>query len=68
MTNYFFEMKKTLSQVVYTASVFGIMLISISCAAQKNGGKAYYHEDLYSLRPKFEEPVDSVPVEVHKKS
>ncbi|MEJ0056194.1 MAG: SPOR domain-containing protein [Bacteroidota bacterium] len=53
--------------MVYTASVFGIMLISISCAAQKNGGKAYYHEDLYSLRPKFEEPVDSVPVEVHKK-
>ena len=60
-------MKRSLSHAVYTTSVLSILLLSISCAAQKNGGKSYYHEDLYSLRPKFPEPVDSIPVEVHKK-
>ena len=31
-----------------------------SCAAQKNSGRPYYHEDLYSLRAKFPDPVDTV--------
>ena len=34
-------------------SLFIILFISISCAAQKNN-KSYYHEDLHFLRPKFE--------------
>ncbi len=40
----------------------GILLMlmlgsSLSCLAQRT--KSYYHEDLYSLRPKIEEPGDS---------
>src|SRR4051812_15582529 len=37
-----------------------IMAMSISCAAQKNNSKSYYHEDLYQLRPKVEDVVDTV--------
>jgi cell division protein FtsN len=65
--DYFIDMRRSLNQAIYTTSVFMILLLSISCAAQKNGGKPYYHEDLYSLRPKFQEPVDSIPAEVHQK-
>ena len=41
----------------------GILLMfllgsSLSCLAQR--AKSYYHEDLYSLRPKIEEPGDSL--------
>ena len=42
--------------------LFVFLLLTIgSCAAQKNNGRSYYHEDLYYLRPKFPDPVDSVP-------
>ena len=42
--------------------LFVFLLLTIgSCAAQKNNGRSYYHEDLYYLRPKFLDPVDSVP-------
>jgi cell division protein FtsN len=38
-----------------------------SCLAQKSNGKPpYYHEDLYSLRPKLEEPVDTVQMNTHR--
>src|SRR6185295_16829729 len=36
------------------------MLLVLSCAAQKKDSKSYYHEDLYGLRPKFQEPIDTV--------
>ncbi len=36
-----------------------VMAMSISCAAQKNNSKSYYHEDLYQLRPKIEEVPDT---------
>ncbi len=49
-------------QTIIRNSAFVIVfLVALSCAAQKNSAKAYYHEDLYSLRPKFPEVVDSVP-------
>lgn len=37
-----------------------IIVAAFSCAAQKNNNRSYYHEDLYSLRPKFSEPLDTV--------
>jgi hypothetical protein len=38
-----------------------------SCLAQKSNGKpSYYHEDLYFLRPRFEEPVDTLEQVVHR--
>lgn len=42
--------------------VLSIFLVSVSsfCIAQKSNGRSYYHEDLYSLRPKFQEVVDTV--------
>jgi hypothetical protein len=36
-----------------------IVTLSVSCVAQKNN-KPYYHEDLYSLRPKFQDEPDTV--------
>ncbi len=49
-------------------SMFLILFLSISCAAQKgSNGKPYYHEDLYSLRPKFPEVVDTVQQNQHRK-
>jgi len=43
-------------------SIFIILLLFIfyNCSAQKNGSRSYYHEDLYPLRPKFPEPVDTI--------
>jgi hypothetical protein len=38
---------------------FVLSLVALSCAAQKNNAKPYYHEDLYYLRPKFPVVVDS---------
>ncbi len=57
--NYLFRMKDFFSCLGQSGFVFIILLSSFSCAAQKNGSKPYYHEDLYSLRPKFPDPVDS---------
>lgn len=37
-----------------------VLLVTISCAAQKKDSKAYYHEDLYPLRPKVEDVVDTL--------
>ncbi|HWA34650.1 MAG TPA: SPOR domain-containing protein [Cyclobacteriaceae bacterium] len=36
-----------------------LIAMSISCVAQKNNSKSYYHEDLYPLRPKIEDVVDT---------
>ena len=33
------------------------IILASGCAAQKNSGKSYYHEDLYSLRPKFQDTI-----------
>ena len=38
-----------------------LVLVAMSAAGQKRNTKAYYHEDLYSLRPQFPEVVDSIP-------
>ena len=44
-----------------------LLLTMVSCLAQKSNNKPYYHEDLTSLRPKLEEPVDSsTQQEVHQ--
>jgi hypothetical protein len=37
-----------------------VFLASFSSVAQKKDNKSYYHEDLYFLRPKFPEVVDTV--------
>ena len=39
--------------------VFNFILVT-SCIAQKNNSKPYYHEDLYYLRPKFQDEPDTV--------
>lgn len=44
-----------------------IMITALSCSAQKNNNRPYYHEDLYSLRPKFSEPLDTVQKSPHFK-
>lgn len=36
------------------------------CIAQKPSERPYYHEDLHSLRPKFEEVVDTVHHTTHR--
>src|SRR5437870_1202008 len=37
-----------------------ILLMAVSCVAQKNNSsKSYYHEDLYQLRPRVEEVSDT---------
>lgn len=51
--------RKPTSAFIIQNSLFIILFISVSCAAQKNNNKAYYHEDLYSLRPKFEDAPDT---------
>ena len=44
------------------ALCFTIALLfpSSYCPAQKPNDRSYYHEDLYPLRPKFQEVIDSV--------
>ena len=53
--------------VQHSAFIFFILILSISCAAQKNNSKAYYHEDLYSLRPKIEDVPDTVKLNEDRK-
>ncbi len=55
------------SAFIIRYSLFVILFFSISCAAQKNGSKTYYHEDLYSLRPKFEDVLDTAQQDQHRK-
>jgi hypothetical protein len=50
---------RTFSFVIRNSTLVILFFITLSCAAQKNNSKSYYHEDLYSLRPKFPEVVDS---------
>ena len=38
-------------------STFVICILAFGCAAQKNSGKPYYHEDLHPLRPKFQDTI-----------
>jgi hypothetical protein len=62
-------MKRLFNQILRTGSFSIIILLSYSCAAQKNNSsKPYYHEDLNSLRPKTADIVDtSNQTPVHKK-
>lgn len=48
-------------------ATFIILFLSISCAAQKNNNKSYYHEDLYSLRPKFQDAPDTANLNQDRK-
>ena len=48
--------KSKIASHQYLPFVICIILAS-GCAAQKNSGKSYYHEDLYSLRPKFQDTI-----------
>src|SRR5262245_24659914 len=53
---------------LHFALIAFLFAVSVSCAAQKNLNKDYYHEDLYQLRPKFEEqPVDTFKVVAQRK-
>ncbi|HRI78589.1 MAG TPA: SPOR domain-containing protein [Cyclobacteriaceae bacterium] len=49
----------TVSGVIRNSSFVILTIMAFSCAAQKKDSKTYYHEDLYSLRPKFQEPIDT---------
>ncbi len=49
-----------------SAFIILILVLSISCAAQKNS-KPYYHEDLYSLRPKFSDAPDTAKITQERK-
>jgi SPOR domain len=68
--NYFLRMKQLFSQTSWSGLACLILLASYSCVAQKNSSKPYYHEDLYSLRPKFQDVVDTATsgTAVHKKN
>jgi len=52
-----------------TACVTGLLLIAFvfSAAAQKSNGRPYYHEDLYTLRPKLTEPSDTLLIQTAPK-
>ena len=43
--------------VIRHSSFVICIILASGCAAQKNSGKSYYHEDLYSLRPKFQDTI-----------
>jgi hypothetical protein len=43
------------------------ILGSFSCAAQKNNDKAYYHEDLNTLRPTFVDQPDTAKEDLQRK-
>jgi len=43
--------------VIRHSSFVICIILASGCAAQKNSGKPYYHEDLYSLRPKFQDTI-----------
>ena len=45
-------------RIRYSLFIIPLLFTFYNCAGQK-GGKSYYHEDLYPLRPKFSEPVDT---------
>ena len=50
---------KTMTTTELTTGILVMLMLSgLPSFAQKS--KPYYHEDLYSLRPKYSEPVDSV--------
>src|SRR5205809_8115942 len=54
----------------WTARLFPFVAfvgLASGCAAQKSGGKPYYHEDLYSLRPKYQDTVVATLPETRKK-
>jgi hypothetical protein len=56
---------RSLSSRVFPFVVF--VGFASGCAAQKSGGKPYYHEDLYSLRPKYQDTVVATLPETRKK-
>ena len=41
-------------------TLLAVAFTSHDTFAQRNSSRSYYHEDLFGLRPKFEEPVDTV--------
>jgi hypothetical protein len=61
----FFE--KHFSRTVRFFSFVTFVGLASGCAAQKSGGKPYYHEDLYSLRPKYQDTVVVTMPETRKK-
>ncbi|MBY0433648.1 MAG: SPOR domain-containing protein [Cyclobacteriaceae bacterium] len=59
--------KSTTRTLVVRSLPVLLLMLSFACAAQK-GSKPYYHEDLYSLRPKLPDVVDTVKqVDLHQK-
>jgi len=68
MTNYelripcmrFGKQLPKLKSVIRHSSFVIFTILALSCVAQKKDSKSYYHEDLYSLRPKFQDPIDTI--------
>jgi hypothetical protein len=60
VTNLFRVGNSAVLFVIRHSSFVILLAFAFGCAAQKNNSKAYYHEDLYSMRPKFQDEVDTV--------
>lgn len=65
--------KSTATNGIFSIALKAVTLMIVSfgfqqtCFAQKSNGKPpYYHEDLYPLRPKLSEPVDTVELSTHR--
>jgi hypothetical protein len=59
MGSWRFRKSLNVASIRQLAFVIVVMMTSFFCSAQKNS-KSYYHEDLYQLRPKVEDVVDTV--------
>src|SRR3954471_2918189 len=62
MGSWRFRKSLNVASIRQLAFVIVVMMTSFFCSAQKNS-KSYYHEDLYQLRPKVEDVVDTVSSE-----
>lgn len=60
MVNRFAWIWSTPNSLVKTVGMMLFMLIMVTDLAAQRQAKPYYHEDLYSLRPRMAEPVDSL--------
>lgn len=60
MTGWGLWRQSSLKGLIRHSSFVIFISLAFSCVAQKKDSKTYYHEDLYSLRPKFQDPVDTV--------
>lgn len=60
MANRFAWMRNMWNSRGRTGGILLFMLVMVTELAAQRQAKPYYHEDLYSLRPRMAEPVDSL--------